>query len=618
MSSIDEVRERLSIEQVVGEVVALKRAGSVYKGLCPFHNEKTPSFIVTPSRGRYHCFGCAADGDIFNFVMAQQKVEFHEALHMLAAKAGVTVEDPRDAALAGGIEARIHDMNAVATTYYQAMLAAAAGARARAYLERRHISATTIDRFGLGFAPDARDALYRRLREQGYADDEIVAAGLAVAPDEGGPPRDRFRNRIIFPIRDAKGRILGFGGRVMDDGQPKYLNSPATPAFEKSRVLYTIEYAADSIRGSREGVIVEGYMDALRAHQEGFPNVVATLGTAITEHQLRALARLTTRVVLALDADAAGQKAAVRAGLAALHAYNATLKPVETSTLGGARREPVQVYVATLPDGQDPDDAIAADPEIWRQAVSRAAPLLDHYFALVEAGLDRSRPEWRQEAIDALIPVIGQVHGLGLQQTYIERLSALTGIDARYLRENTPGKLQPPATRPRERRRPVAEPAAAVDPVRVTEEYLLGLLLANQPLPADVQAELAAFAPATAELAPLFYAVKEARAPDAQDDDLAERLIAAIEQHPPVAPDHLQGVVRNCLLRIAGERQRRELISLGHVVTEADHATVRELDQRAIEIMALKEKLAGRLQQEQAYYYRRQPSTSDEGDLAAH
>lgn len=614
MSSIDEVRERLSIEQVVGAEVALKRAGAIYKGLCPFHNEKTPSFIVTPSRGRYHCFGCGADGDIFTFVMAKHNVDFHQALHMLAAKAGVTVEDPREAAASGGIEARIRDMNAVAATYFQAMLAAASGARARAYLESRRIAPATIDRFGLGFAPDVRDALCRRLREHGYADDEIVAAGLAVAPEEGGPPRDRFRGRLIFPIRDAKGRILGFGGRVLDDGQPKYLNSPATPVFEKSRVLYTIEYASDAIRGSREGVIVEGYMDALRAHQEGFANVVATLGTAITEQQLRALARLTPRVVLALDADAAGQKAAVRAGLAALHAYNATLKPAETSTLaGGVRREPVQVFVATLPEGQDPDDAIAADPEVWRRAVSQAAPLMDHYFALVEAGLDRSRPEWRQEAMDALIPVIGQIHGLGLQQTYIERLSALTGIDARYLRENTPGRLQQPAARPRERRRAVAEAApSAVDPVRVTEEYLLGLLLANRPLPGDVQTELGAFVPSTADLVPLFSALMEGRAPEAAHEDLAERLLGALELHPPVAAGQLQGVVRNCLLRIAAERQRHELISLGHVVAEADDATVRELDRRAIEIMDLKEKLAGRLQLEQAYYYRRQPVSNQD------
>src|SRR5437763_9970175 len=218
MGTVDEVRERLPIEQVVGKIVTLKKAGTTYKGLCPFHTEKTPSFIVTPSRGRYHCFGCLPPGDIFNFVMATQNLDFGGALRQLAAEAGVTVEEPREARSADTRTARIDDMNAAAATYYQGMLMAAPGAAARDYLHRRAITDATIDRFGLGFAPDARNGLCAHLRTSGYADDDLVAAGLAIVAEEGGPIRDRFRGRLIFPFRNAKGSILGFGGRVLGAG----------------------------------------------------------------------------------------------------------------------------------------------------------------------------------------------------------------------------------------------------------------------------------------------------------------------------------------------------------------------------------------------------------------
>lgn len=620
MGSIDEVRERLSIEQVVGKRVALKRAGAIYKGLCPFHNEKTPSFIVTPSRGRYHCFGCSADGDIFNFVMATQNMEFHDALAALAAEAGVTLDDPREGAATYALETRIYEMNAAAATYYQAMLAAAPGARARDYLQRRRISAATIDKFGLGYAPDSRDTLCVRLRGAGYSDEEIVAAGLAMATDGGGPLRDRWHGRVIFPIRDAKGRILGFGGRVMGDGEPKYLNSPATPVFDKSRVLYTVEHAAEAIRAAREGVVVEGYMDALRAHQEGFPNVVATLGTSITEQQLQALSRLAPRLVLALDADPAGQQAAVKAGLAALGALAARKLPEPGALPGSPRRGDTQVYVATLPPGQDPDDAIAADPAVWREAIAGATPLMEHYFSLVEAGLDRARVEWRQEAVDALVPAIGQLSGIGVQQAYIERLAALTGIDSRYLRSLTPGGAPSSPPRRREARRPASAPLpaapSAADPVRVREEYLLALLLQHRPLPADVAAELASYAIRTAELASLFDALLRGGGLDLAAERLAERLADAMAGRPAVPPDRLAGVVHVCVLELEQEWQRRELKSLGQVLAEADHDTVREMDSRALEVMVHELRLDSQLVKAQAQYYRGQPVRPGDGEHA--
>jgi len=612
MDTVDEVREKLPIEQVVGEFVpSLKRAGGAYKGLCPFHNEKTPSFYVTPSRGIYKCFSCGKHGDIFTFIMETRNMGFRDALHFLADKAGVQIEETTRE---GGDESpskRIYDANAAAATYFQGMLAAPVGVPARAYLERRAITANTIERFGLGYAPETRDGLCARLRSGGYTDEQIVAAGLATAPDDG-PIRDYFRGRVVFPIRDAKGHILGFGGRVMGDGQPKYLNTRATPVFEKSRVLYAIEAARDSIRGSREGVIVEGYMDALRAHQEGFANVVATLGTSITGDQLRALARyLPSRLVLALDADPAGQKAAVRAGLNALGEL-----PKKPTTTPGERAEQVQVYVATLPAGQDPDDAIRADPNVWRQAIADATRLMDHYFGLVEAGLDRARPEWKQEALDTLIPAIGQLDGVGLQQTYIEQLSELTGIDVRYIREQTPGAAPlallkgygGKSRRDGGRRgeadgapRPggITAPApAAHDPVRVTEEYLLGLLLQHRPLVPDVRDEVAAYVLSTAELAPLLKAVLAGEEPPPETDETVERLIAAANLQPPLARHQLAGAVRLCVTRAEEERARRRLLELGDVLSQVDAETGREMGARTLEAMTLREQQTVRLVRE--------------------
>ena len=424
--------------------MTLKKKGANWMACCPFHQEKTPSFSVNPSKSIFYCFGCGVGGSVFNFVMQMESVSFPEAVRTVAEKAGVPlpqlVDDKKFEARRKEAD-EVIELNAWALEFWERQLAegGAEGRAAREYVEGRGITDETRRVFRLGYAPNSWDALGLYLKTKGASIGQIERSGLVVKKEAGGY-YDRFRGRLIFPIRDAKGRNVGFGGRVLGAGEPKYLNSPATPVFDKSRVLYTIEYAADAIRSAREAVVVEGYVDALRAHQEGFSNVVATLGTAVTEHQLRALARLAPRLVLALDADPAGQKAASRAGLAALSALSVgdarASQPLAPAT--GMRRDAVQVYVAALPAGQDPDDAIAADPAAWRRAIADAVPLMDHYFTLVEVGLDRTRPEWRQEAIDTLVPAIGQLGGVGVQQAYIERLAALTGIDARYLRDLTP------------------------------------------------------------------------------------------------------------------------------------------------------------------------------------
>ena len=314
-SAIEEIKRRLDIVDVVGQTVDLKRAGKSFKGLCPFHAEKTPSFTVSPERGTFHCFGCGEGGDVFSFVQRRDNLDFREALQELANRAGVELErgsasrpDPAERAERD----RLHALLSAAADFYRAELAGPRGGNARAYVESRGLTAETIDAFGLGYAEPSGRALERHLLAAGFTHEEAVKAG-ALGQADDGRTYDGFRDPLVFPIRDAEGRAIGFGGRALRaDQQPKYLNSPQTELFDKGANLYALDRAAAAIREARRAIVVEGYMDALVAHQHGFRNVVATLGTAIGERHIQILRRLASEVVLALDADAAGVRAAIR------------------------------------------------------------------------------------------------------------------------------------------------------------------------------------------------------------------------------------------------------------------------------------------------------------------
>ena len=280
---IAEIKQRLDIESVVGETVRLSRAGRNLKGLCPFHSEKTPSFVVYPKDGSYHCFGCGASGDIFNFLMRTEGLDFRGALEKLAGKAGVEIK-PRNeqAAAEDRARERLKEACAAAASFYQNLLLnhPAAGP-ARAYAEKRGITPSTTETFQIGFAPDSFDALGNYLLGRGYTSAELVEAGLVAERDSGGH-YDRFRNRLVFPIRDAKGSVVGFGGRALGGTTPKYLNSPQSTIFDKSTILYGFDLARPHVQRSGQVVIVEGYMDVVIAHQAGQNNVVGTIGTALT------------------------------------------------------------------------------------------------------------------------------------------------------------------------------------------------------------------------------------------------------------------------------------------------------------------------------------------------
>lgn len=489
MDAVEEIKGRLSIEDVVGSYVELKRSGSSLKGLCPFHQEKTPSFYVRPSHGTFHCFGCGKGGDQFTFLMEMEHLEFPDALKRLAEQAGVTL--PEREARKPSLKGKLYEVNEAAQAFFAKALGSNEGRIGRDYLQSRRFGADAVALFGLGYAPRGRELLVASLRSEGFDDRTVLAAGLALQDDIGGPLRDRFRGRLMFPIRDAAGKISGFGGRILGEGQPKYLNSPQTEIFDKSGVLFGVGLAADSIRASRRAVLVEGYLDAVRAHLGGYANTVASLGTAVTVQQLTALARLTDTVILALDPDPAGQNAAARTAIAAL--MEVTRARGRSTGAAGA----VDLRIARLPaDRGDPDELIRDDPQLWEETIEASKPAFDYFFEVTIESLDRSAEGWRQEAVDRLLPLIQQFSdSAGWQAEWIQRLAVETGIDPGALQRSMPGpgrarRTQHPAVRGREAAMRTTTQALTHDPVIEIERGLIALLLQILVIPLEGAAAL--------------------------------------------------------------------------------------------------------------------------------
>ena len=364
-TTLDEIRTGIDIVDLVGRFVNLKKAGVNWKGLCPFHAEKTPSFMVNPKKGIFHCFGCGVGGDAFGFLMRQDKLTFPEAVRALAKQAGVALPEER-APGDSGREELVRAME-LARHFYADALTKAGGARARAYLEGRGLDPEIARRFGLGYAPDGWDHLRDFMRAERVSEEVLVAAGLVVKRESGTGVYDRFRGRLMFAIRDLQGRVVAFGGRALGDEQPKYLNSPETPLYTKGHLLYAADAARETIRAKNRALIVEGYVDCLMAHQHGFTETVAALGTAFTPVQLGLLHRYCDEVITFFDADAAGQKAAERA--------EQLLEPTTGGAAWAVNRTgtfdapgALRVKVALLPAGHDPDTFLRAEGAVIRYA----------------------------------------------------------------------------------------------------------------------------------------------------------------------------------------------------------------------------------------------------------
>ena len=340
---LDEIRARVGLGDVIARHVSLKRAGRELMGLCPFHNEKTPSFTVSEEKGFFHCFGCGAHGDVIGFVMRQEGLSFPEAVERLASEAGLEVPRATPAEReAERLKANLHDVMERACRFFEAELRSPRGAAALAYLAERQIDEATIARFRLGYAPDSRTALRNAVMDAEHPEAQLVEAGLLIRPD-GGTPYDRFRGRVIFPIADRRGRVIAFGGRTLGDGTPKYLNSPETPLFNKSRVLYGMATAREAAHRNRRVIVTEGYTDVIALNRAGFAEAVAPLGTALTESHLHALWRMAPEPILCFDGDEAGKRAARRAAERALP----LLEPGRS------------LQFVSLPPGQDPDGLVA-------------------------------------------------------------------------------------------------------------------------------------------------------------------------------------------------------------------------------------------------------------------
>ena len=433
-----EVKNKLSVVEVVGETVSLKKAGTTYKGLCPFHGEKTPSFVVTPQRETWHCFGCGLGGDIFSFVMQRDTVTFPEALRTLAQRAGVEIDERTQREDAH--KARLRSVLDSAIAFYHAVLTASnAGAPALEYLHGRGFTDESIATYQLGWAPSGWDQMTRTLgTKRDVRPDELVEVGLASPRQSGrGGVYDKFRARVTFPIRDQNGHAVGLGGRLLEGEGPKYLNSPATPLFDKSRTLYLIDKAKGPIRKAGQAVIVEGYTDALMAHQAGFDNVVASLGTALTPGQVALLTRYATRIVLAYDVDAAGEKAG-GAGMSALVGLIGELQR-DTS---GVKLEDVRV--ARLPDGKDPDDVVRETPAEWEAAIAKAKPLLEYLIDLHRDRFDLKTSSGRIGFVEAVMPAIREVADPLRRDEALGQVRLASGVEDRVLRQ----VLERPARNP--------------------------------------------------------------------------------------------------------------------------------------------------------------------------
>ena len=487
MALVDQVKSRSDIVQVISDYVDLDTSSRQPKALCPFHSERSPSFVIYPETGSWRCFGsCAEGGDVISFMMKRENLSFPEALENLANRAGIKIEErknePRKKPVTGLIEA-----NDIAAEYFFSRLKAPVGESTVEYLDDRGIDIETAKRRGLGLAPDGMETLSGHLRTRNVQARTARDAGLITRKDDGSW-RDMFTGRLTIEIRDARDRIIGFGARTLDGSEPKYLNTPQTDAFEKSSILYGLNWAGDSIRSLNEAIVVEGYMDVIAAHEHGFTNVVASMGTAVTGEQLDALARYSTAggtgtVVLCLDSDAAGEAATMRA-----------LESV-TEELSSGRRRGLVVKVARPDGGKDPDEAIRSDPDSWRMSLNEAKPLLDYLIVAKSKLHNLESGQGIADFANSVAPLIYNVSNDYDRDRYWSTTATLVGVTDQRLKSivDRPRTSQHRASVRRGGNRPQTVGARRISSEQVNdviqssssdtlEEHLLSLLLQREDL----------------------------------------------------------------------------------------------------------------------------------------
>lgn len=409
-NTIEEILSRIDIVELISGYIPLKRAGRSYRALCPFHSEKTPSFMVNSERQIFHCFGCSAGGNAFGFVMQYERLEFPEAVELLAKKAGVPLPKAASASQSQSIGTQLYKINELAAEFYFEQLYSAQGEAALKYLTKRAVNKDTMQKFKLGFALDHWDGLLNYLRAKGIPLGLIEKAGLIISKDKGGY-YDRFRNRLVVPIIDTRNRVLGFGARALDESLPKYVNSPETPVYSKGKILFGLNAAYEAIRVNDSAIIVEGYLDLITPYQAGFKNIVASCGTALTLEQLRLIKRYTHNVVMVYDSDNAGMLATVR-------------------SLDLLIEEGLNVQVAGLPEGYDPDGYVRRfGPDKFRELLERTKDIFDYKMEILRAKYSRVTIANKANIASEMLPTISKFSNMVLKSAYLKKLAEALKVD---------------------------------------------------------------------------------------------------------------------------------------------------------------------------------------------
>ena len=586
MSTIDEIKQRLDVVDVVDSYLRLEKAGRNFKALCPFHQEKTPSFFVFPERQSWRCFGCGSGGDLVSFVMKKEGVDFSEALKMLAERAGVSLARRKETAKDKAADGLYQINEAAAQYYHDVLLKEPIAEPARDYVKGRGLDQKTVADFQLGFS--SGEGLKEHLTKLGYAEKELLALGLL--GEREGRTYDYFRHRLMFPIRDIRGKVVGFGARALDDSLPKYLNSPQTEIFDKSGVLYGIDRAKGAIRERKLAVIVEGYTDVITAHQHGAANVVASMGTALTEKQIKILKGLTRSLAFALDPDVAGDAATMRGIEVARHSLDR--KGLEMPTLlGTTSKLRAEISIIPLPQGKDPDAVIREDPQEWQRLVDQALPLMDHLIAVVASKVDLTKPEGKSLASEQLLPLIAELGDETQREFYLGKLAGLLGVRDKVLLDKA-ARLH--RTRGEKVRRGESKPIAPSPSGDPLEEYCLALLLQHPEL-RDRAKGLTPEHFERSENREVFTTWRDA----SNADELSQMIISDLQGHlealceralPPAGEMEREKALADCIRRLEERRLRlqEEFITSEDVpkvsAGDLDSESVAAIQQRIVEV----------------------------------
>lgn len=417
MSDVDEIKQRLNIVDIVGERVTLKKAGRNFKGLCPFHHEKSPSFMVSPDRQSFHCFGCGKGGSVIDFVMEYEHIDFIETLEQLAVRAGVTLTKRGSDSPEQKLKEQLYEVNELASEFYHYMLTShKLGEKALLYLKNRGVSDKSINTFCLGYSPNSWDALSLFLKKKKYDEKLLEQAGLTVRGNHG--TYDRFRGRVMFTLRDHRGNVVGFSGRVLDPTikEAKYINTSETPVYSKSHVLYGLDVTKNAIAKTGEAICMEGELDLISSFQEGVSNVVAIKGSALTEGHVHLLKRFAKTLIFCLDSDAAGDAASRRG-------------------MDIAEREGFEMKAIIIPSGKDPDEAARTDPVAFKKAVNSAIPIYDFFLTSVQKRFDLTTVSGKKKASEELLPIFFRMTNSIVRGHYVKKLAALLGVSEEYVEE---------------------------------------------------------------------------------------------------------------------------------------------------------------------------------------